>query len=180
MNLEGRLIGNRYEILEIIGKGGMATVYKAQDQILKRYVAVKVLREEFTTDEEEVGSVIKQSKRAGSKTHENAVITLTVGVLDTRVKVPDVRGLTLEEAADTLNQVGIFYQVVYEESDEDTNIVLDQSVRAGKVIDNTESITLTVSVSNNQSESSSPIVDDDSDSTTDDTNTDDEVSDKLN
>ena len=135
---------------------------------------------ELTTDEEEVGSVIKQSKRAGSKTHENAVITLTVGVLDTRVKVPDVRGLTLEEAADTLNQVGIFYQVVYEESDEDTNIVLDQSVRAGKVIDNTESITLTVSVSNNQSESSSPIVDDDSDSTTDDTNTDDEVSDKLN
>ena len=86
----------------------------------------------------------------------------------------------MEEAADTLNQVGIFYQVVYEESDEDTNIVLDQSVRAGKVIDNTESITLTVSVSNNQSESSSPIVDDDSDSTTDDTNTDDEVSDKLN
>ena len=86
----------------------------------------------------------------------------------------------MEEAADTLNQVGIFYQVVYEESDEDTNIVLNQSIRAGKVIDNTESITLTVSVSNNQSVSSSPIVDDDSDSTTDDTNTDDEVSDKLN
>src|SRR5699024_6464880 len=86
---------------------------------------------ELTTDEEEVGNVIKQSKRAGSKTHENAVITLTVGVLDTRVKVPDVRGLTLEQAADTLNQIGIFYQVVYEESDEDTNIVLEQSVRAG-------------------------------------------------
>ena len=109
-----------------------------------------------------------------------AVITLTVGVLDTRVKVPDVRGLTLEDAADTLNQAGIFYQVIYKESDENTNIVLNQSIRAGKVIDNTESITLTVSVSNDQSESSSPIVDDDSDSTTDDTNTDDEVSDKLN
>lgn len=100
---------------------------------------------ELTTDEEEVGSVIKQSRRAGSKIHENAIIVLTVGVLDTRVKVPDVRGLTLEQAADTLNQVGIFYQVVYEESDEDTNIVLKQSVRAGKVIDNTESITLIVS-----------------------------------
>ena len=51
MNIEGKIIGNRYEILEIICKGGMATVYKAQDQVLKRYVAIKVLREEFTTDE---------------------------------------------------------------------------------------------------------------------------------
>ena len=52
MNLEGRLLGNRYEILEKIGNGGMATVYKATDLVLKRYVAVKVLRDEFTTDEE--------------------------------------------------------------------------------------------------------------------------------
>ena len=44
MNLEGKLIGNRYEILEKIGNGGMATVYKAQDTVLKRYVAVKVLK----------------------------------------------------------------------------------------------------------------------------------------
>ena len=166
---------NNIEVPNVVGYS-----YEEATAILSEAKLSYQQKTEFTTDEEEVGSVIKQSKRAGSKTHENAVITLTVGVLDTRVKVPDVRGLTLEEAADTLNQVGIFYQVVYEESDEDTNIVLDQSVRAGKVIDNTESITLTVSVSNNQSESSSPIVDDDSDSTTDDTNTDDEVSDKLN
>ena len=52
MNLEGSVIGNRYKIQEKIGNGGMATVYKALDQILNRYVAVKVLREEFTTDEE--------------------------------------------------------------------------------------------------------------------------------
>lgn len=166
---------NNIEVPNVVGYS-----YEEATAILSEAKLSYQQKTELTTDEEEVGSVIKQSKRAGSKTHENAVITLTVGVLDTRVKVPNVRGLTLEEAADTLNQVGIFYQVVYEESDEDTNIVLDQSVRAGKVIDNTESITLTVSVSNNQSESSSPIVDDDSDSTTDDTNTDDEVSDKLN
>ena len=52
MNLVGRVIGNRYEIIEKIGEGGMATVYKAKCNILKRYVAVKVLRDEFTTDEE--------------------------------------------------------------------------------------------------------------------------------
>jgi len=42
MNLEGRIIGNRYEMIEKIGNGGMATVYKAKDMTLKRYVAVKV------------------------------------------------------------------------------------------------------------------------------------------
>ena len=52
MNLEGRILGNRYEIIEKVGNGGMATVYKATDLVLKRYVAVKVLRDEFTTDEE--------------------------------------------------------------------------------------------------------------------------------
>ena len=52
MNLEGKILGNRYEIIEKVGNGGMATVYKATDLVLKRYVAVKVLRDEFTTDEE--------------------------------------------------------------------------------------------------------------------------------
>ena len=52
MDLEGRLLGNRYEILENIGNGGMAMVYKAKDQVLNRFVAVKILRDEFTTDSE--------------------------------------------------------------------------------------------------------------------------------
>lgn len=99
----------------------------------------------LTKDEEEVDVVVKQSKRAGSKVHENTIITLTVGLLDTRVKVPDVRGLTLEEAIETLNSLNISYQVVYQKDDEKENIVLKQSVHYGKVIDNTESITLTIS-----------------------------------
>ena len=52
MSLEGKLLGNRYEIIEKVGNGGMATVYKAEDKILKRNVAVKILRDELTTDEE--------------------------------------------------------------------------------------------------------------------------------
>ena len=104
-------------------------------------------KEELTTDESEVGVVIKQSKRAGSKTHENAVITLTVGVLDSRVEVPDVRGMMLEDAINTLNHAGISYQLVYKESNKDENVILKQNIRPGKEIDNSESVTLTVSVS---------------------------------
>ena len=41
MDLKGRLLGNRYEIIEKIGNGGMATVYKAKCHVLNRYVAIK-------------------------------------------------------------------------------------------------------------------------------------------
>ena len=43
MNLEGKLLGNRYEMIEKVGNGGMSTVYKATDKVLKRNVAVKIL-----------------------------------------------------------------------------------------------------------------------------------------
>ena len=44
----GMLIGDRYEILDKIGTGGMSDVYKAKDQKLNRFVAVKVLKQEFS------------------------------------------------------------------------------------------------------------------------------------
>ena len=79
MNFEGRLLGNRYEILEKIGIGGMATVYKAKCHVLNRYVAVKILRDEFTTDAEFVRRFNTEAQAAASLTHPNIVSIYDVG-----------------------------------------------------------------------------------------------------
>lgn len=79
MNLEGRLLGNRYEIIEKIGNGGMATVYKAKCHVLNRYVAVKILRDEFTTDEEFIKRFEVEAQSAASITHPNIVSVYDVG-----------------------------------------------------------------------------------------------------
>ena len=80
MNLEGRILGNRYEIIEKVGNGGMATVYKATDLVLKRYVAVKVLRDEFTTDEEFIKRFETEAQSAARLVHANIVSIFDVGV----------------------------------------------------------------------------------------------------
>ena len=79
MNLEGRLLGNRYEIIEKIGNGGMATVYKAKCHILNRYVAIKILRDEFITDDEFVKRFNAEAQAAASLTHPNIVAIYDVG-----------------------------------------------------------------------------------------------------
>ena len=80
MNLEGRILGNRYEIIEKVGNGGMATVYKATDLVLKRYVAVKVLRDEFTTDEEFIKRFETEAQSAARLVHANIVSIFDVGI----------------------------------------------------------------------------------------------------
>lgn len=80
MNLEGKILGNRYEIIKNIGNGGMATVYKAIDKILKRNVAIKILRDEFTTDEEFIKRFEGEAQSAARLTHANIVSIYDVGV----------------------------------------------------------------------------------------------------
>lgn len=79
MNLEGRLIANRYEIIERVGNGGMATVYRAKDHILNRFVAVKILRDEFTTDDEFIKRFRSEAQAVASLTHPNIVGVYDVG-----------------------------------------------------------------------------------------------------
>ena len=73
MNLIGKMLDNRYEILEKIGSGGMATVFKAKDKVLNRFVAIKVLRDEFTTDSEFIKRFKSEAQAAASLNHANIV-----------------------------------------------------------------------------------------------------------
>ena len=99
MDLKGRLLGNRYEIIEKIGNGGMATVYKAKCHVLNRYVAVKILRDEFTTDEEFIKRFEVEAQSAASITHPNIVSVYDVGVDGNLyyIVMELVKGKTLKE-----------------------------------------------------------------------------------
>ena len=79
MDIIGRTIANRYEIISKTGVGGMATVYVAKDIVLNRNVAVKVLKDEFTTDEEFIKRFNSEAQSAASLTHPNIVSIYDVG-----------------------------------------------------------------------------------------------------
>ncbi|HHU69675.1 MAG TPA: Stk1 family PASTA domain-containing Ser/Thr kinase [Thermoanaerobacterales bacterium] len=75
----GRTLGNRYKILEKIGCGGMATVYKARCILLDRIVAIKVLLPQFMDDEEFVRRFKREAQAAASLSHPNIVNIYDVG-----------------------------------------------------------------------------------------------------
>ena len=99
MNLIGNYIGSRYEILDKVGNGGMATVYKAKDKVLNRFVAIKVLKEEFTTDMEFIRRFNAEAQSAAGFTHPNIVSVYDVGHDDNiyYIVMELVQGKTLKQ-----------------------------------------------------------------------------------
>lgn len=95
----GTLIGNRYEIVETIGKGGMAIVYKAKCQILNRYVALKVLRPEYREDKDFISRFKVEAQSAGSLSHPNVVSIYDVVQNDDLdyIVMEYVEGVTLKQ-----------------------------------------------------------------------------------
>ncbi|WP_270181826.1 Stk1 family PASTA domain-containing Ser/Thr kinase [Alkalihalobacillus sp. CinArs1] len=75
----GKHINGRYKLLEVIGDGGMAIVYKATDLILDRIVAVKLLRPEFSKDDEFIKRFRREAESATSLDHPNIVSIFDVG-----------------------------------------------------------------------------------------------------
>lgn len=75
----GMFIADRYEIIEHIGSGGMSDVYKAKDHKLNRFVAVKVLKAEFSEDQGFVSKFRGEAQSAAGLTHPNIVSVFDVG-----------------------------------------------------------------------------------------------------
>lgn len=74
-----KLLAGRYELIQKIGEGGMAVVYKAKDRLLNRYVAIKILRPEYSKDEQFVDSFKRESQAAAGLQHPNIVAIYDVG-----------------------------------------------------------------------------------------------------
>jgi serine/threonine protein kinase len=78
--LTSSLLGGRYELRSLVGQGGIADVYAAFDRVLRRKVAVKVLRESMATDRRLVARFRREARAAASLTHPNIVSLHDVGM----------------------------------------------------------------------------------------------------
>ncbi len=95
----GMLIGDRYEVLEKIGTGGMSDVYKAKDQKLNRFVAVKILKQEFSENKNFVSKFRVEAQAAAGLMHPNIVNVYDVGEEDGihYIVMELVEGITLKK-----------------------------------------------------------------------------------
>ena len=95
----GRLLDNRYEILEVLGTGGMAVVYKARCHRLNRLVAVKILKDEFSQDEEFRRRFHAESRAVAMLSHPNIVSVYDVSTSDDAdyIVMELIDGITLKQ-----------------------------------------------------------------------------------
>ncbi|MDD6214940.1 MAG: Stk1 family PASTA domain-containing Ser/Thr kinase [Firmicutes bacterium] len=122
--LVGKVIDDRYEILDIIGSGGMATVYKAKCRVLNRYVAIKVLKDSLKYDAEVVKKFKVESRAAAGLSHPNIVQVYDVGESDglEYIVMELVEGITLK---DYINKKG---RIPWETA-------CDYAIQIGKALD---------------------------------------------
>jgi len=95
----GKRLDGRYEIQEILGVGGMAVVYKARDNVEDRIVAVKILKDEFVSNEEFIRRFKNESRAIAMLSHQNIVKVYDVsfGDLIQYIVMEYIEGITLKE-----------------------------------------------------------------------------------
>jgi serine/threonine-protein kinase len=80
----GEVVADRYELLELVGSGGMSSVYKAHDRLLERNVALKILHAQFTEDDEYVERFRREARAVARLSHPNIVTVIDRGEDDRR------------------------------------------------------------------------------------------------
>ena len=109
MLIPGSYLINRYEIIMKIGSGGMADVYKAKDHVLNRLVAIKVLKQEYSTDATFVKKFRVDAQSAAGLSHPNIVNVYDVGEDDGVyfIVMELVQGITLKNYIDMKGKLDI-------------------------------------------------------------------------
>ncbi len=105
----GRVLGTRYEILDVIGRGGMGVVYRAHDRELGEEVAIKTIRRELLTFDPVLAEQLKSEIRLARRiSHRNVVRTHDLGDADgiAFVTMEYVRGITVRELLETRGKLG--------------------------------------------------------------------------
>jgi serine/threonine protein kinase len=99
-NLSGQLIANRYQVLSLVASGGMASVYLANDQVLERKVALKVIHPHLSQDKSFVDKFQREAKMAAQLSHPNLVNVFDQGADDEVIflVMEYVPGITLRDA----------------------------------------------------------------------------------
>ena len=80
----GEKIAGRYEVEELVGHGGMSSVYRAHDSLLERHVALKILHEQYSGDEDFVERFKREARMVAQLQHPNIVTVIDRGEEDGR------------------------------------------------------------------------------------------------
>ena len=111
----GTILDDRYEIIDVVGTGGMSTVYRAKDERLKRFVAIKVLKSDYSNDQNFVSKFRAEAQSSAGLTHPNIVSVYDVCEDDGRyfIVMELVEGITLKEYINLNGRLGMNQAIDY-------------------------------------------------------------------
>jgi eukaryotic-like serine/threonine-protein kinase len=141
----GELIAGRYELEELVGSGGMSNVFRAHDRLLERTVALKILHEQYTRDEDYVERFRREARAVAQLTHPNIVTVIDRGEQDGRqfIVFEYVDGQNLKELSargplDAREAIGLALQVAHALSFAHTRGLVHRDVKPQNVLLNDE------------------------------------------
>ncbi|MCW3490893.1 Stk1 family PASTA domain-containing Ser/Thr kinase [Dethiobacter alkaliphilus] len=111
----GKILGNRYQVVEKIGDGGTAFVYKGMDNLLNRHVTVKVLRPEYVSDQDFVRRFRREAQAAAGLSHPNIVSIYDVGFEEGihYIVMEYIEGQSLKELINDMGELPVRMAVEY-------------------------------------------------------------------